>query len=103
MTDTKLREETSEAFAADLAALRADLANLTASLTKLAKDETTGVADSFYDAARHRFADGAASAKDRLSGATSNLEASIERNPLVAVLIAVATGLVVGLISRGRK
>ncbi len=110
MTDTKpFKEELEEAtqdFAADLAALRAEIAKLTASVTNLVKAETSATADTVFgavDAARQKLSDGAAGAKDRLSGATSELEASIERNPLTAVLIALGAGLVIGLLSRGRQ
>jgi ElaB/YqjD/DUF883 family membrane-anchored ribosome-binding protein len=110
MTDTKPFHETAEAatqdFAADLAALRADIAKLTASVTNLVKAETSAATDTVFgavDSARQKFADGAAGAKERLSGASSELEASIERNPLVAVLIAAGVGLVIGLLSRGRQ
>jgi ElaB/YqjD/DUF883 family membrane-anchored ribosome-binding protein len=105
MTETKLRDETSD-LAADLAALRADIVKLTTSVATLVKSETATKTDSLHDAvdaARRRLSDGAADAKDRLSGASSDLEAKIERNPLIAVLIAMAAGLVIGLISRGRK
>ena len=110
MTDTKPFHEATEAatqdLAADLAALRADIAKLTATVTNLVKAETASATDSVFgavDNARQKLSDGAADAKDRLSGATSELEASIERNPLIAVLIALAAGLVVGLLSRGRQ
>jgi ElaB/YqjD/DUF883 family membrane-anchored ribosome-binding protein len=106
MTDTKLREEASEDFAADLAALRADIAKLSISVSKLLKAETATTTDTVFsavDAARRKLSDGASDAKGRLSGASSDLEAKIERNPLIAVLIAMAAGLVIGLLSRGRK
>ena len=106
MTDTKLRDEAAQDFAADLAALRADIAKLTTSVAKMAKAETAAKTDSFHDAvdaARRKLSDGATDAKDRLSGASSDLEATIERNPLIAVLVAMVAGLVIGLLSRGRK
>lgn len=106
MTDTKLRGDAAQDFAADLAALRADIASLTTSVGALIKAETSASTETLYgamDAARQKLADGAADAKERLSGASSDLEVVIERNPLVAVLIALAAGLFVGLLSRGRK
>src|ERR1700722_1062831 len=99
MTETKMLDESAQDFAADLAALRADIVKLTASVTNLVKAETAATTDNFYgavDAARQKLSDGALEAKDRLSGASSDLEASIERNPLIAVLIAMAAGLVIG-------
>ena len=110
MIDTKSFQEATEAatqdFAADLAALRADIAKLTTAVANLVKAETSAATDTVFGAvgaARQKFADGAAGAKDRLSGASSELEATIERNPLVAVLIALGAGLAIGLLSRGRK
>jgi hypothetical protein len=38
-----------------------------------------------------------------VTGASADLESTIERNPLAAVLIAMVVGLVVGGLSRGRK
>ena len=40
---------------------------------------------------------------NRVTGATTDLEATIERNPLAAVLIALGAGIIVGLLSHGRK
>jgi ElaB/YqjD/DUF883 family membrane-anchored ribosome-binding protein len=110
MTDTKQFHEATDAatqdLAADLAALRADIAKLTASVANLVKAETSAATDSVFGAvgsAGRKFADGAAGAKDRLSGASSELEATIERNPLTAVLVALGAGLIIGLLSRGRQ
>jgi len=106
MTDSKMLEESAQDFAADLAALRADIVKLTASVTSLVKSEAAAKTDTLYsavDSARQKLSDGASDAKDRLSGASSEIEASIERNPLIAVLIAMGAGLVIGLLSRGGK
>jgi ElaB/YqjD/DUF883 family membrane-anchored ribosome-binding protein len=104
MTDTKLSDEAD--FTADLTALRADVAGLAASVRSLVATETAATTDAFAgaaDAARRRLAAGASEAQELLSGARSDLEAQIERNPLVAVLIALGAGLVIGLVSRGHK
>ncbi|VTZ21442.1 conserved hypothetical protein [Methylocella tundrae] len=106
MTDTKILDEASQNLSADLAALRDDITKLTASVTKLVKAEASATSDSVYgavDAARQKLSDSASDAKHRLAGASSDLEATIERNPLIAVLIALATGLIIGLLSRARK
>lgn len=106
MTDTKEFHDTTQDLAADLAAVRTDLARLTESVSGLVKAQTSAASDTVFgavDAARQKLSDGAAGAKDRLSGASSDLEATIERNPLTAVLIAAAAGLVIGLLSRGRQ
>ena len=75
-------------------------------MTTLVKAQVADKTDMFYGAvgsARQKLSDGASDAKDRLSGASSSLEASIERNPLTAVLIAMGAGLMIGLLSRGGK
>lgn len=106
MTDTKSLEDASKDFAADLSALRDDISKLTASVAKLVKAEASATTDSVYgamDAARQKLSDHASDAKEKISGASLDLEAVIERNPLMAVLIALGAGLVVGLLTGGRK
>lgn len=106
MIDTKPLEDASKDFAADLSALRDDVAKLTASVAKIVRAEASAKTDTLYsamDSAKAKLNDHASDTKDRLKGASADLEASIERNPLMAVLIALATGLVIGLISRGHK
>ena len=44
-----------------------------------------------------------ATLQDRVTGATTDLEATIERNPLAAVLLGLVAGILVGVLSRGRK
>lgn len=67
-------------FAADLAALRQDVAHLAETLGKLVQHQT----------------------QDRVRAATSEIEASIGRNPLTAVSIAFGVGIVVGMMNRSR-
>jgi ElaB/YqjD/DUF883 family membrane-anchored ribosome-binding protein len=95
MTKTENLGESAQDAADDLSSLRADIAQLTDSVTTLVKAQV--------DFARQKLSDGASDAKNRLSDASSTLEASIERNPLIAVLIALGAGLVIGLLSRGRQ
>lgn len=106
MTDTKMMDESTRDISGDVAALRSDLAKLTASVANIVKSEAASRTDDLYgavDTARQKLSVTAADAKDRLSGVSSELEASIERNPLTAVLIAMGAGLVIGLLSRGGK
>jgi len=106
MTETKLMEETKQDFSADLNALREDISRLTETVTKLVKAEATTTTDAVYgavDAARQKLADRASDARERLAGASSDLEVAITRNPLTAVLIALGAGLIIGLLSRGQK
>jgi ElaB/YqjD/DUF883 family membrane-anchored ribosome-binding protein len=99
---------------AELATLRADIARLSDSIAQLlqreadeaatrirtgvgrAADVVTSVADDVKRTGRQMAAD----AQEGVRSATSELEASIERNPLTAVLIAAGVGLVFGLMSR---
>jgi ElaB/YqjD/DUF883 family membrane-anchored ribosome-binding protein len=67
-------------FAADLAALRQDVAHLAETLGKLVQHQT----------------------QDRVRAATGEIEASIRRNPLTAVLIAFGIGISVGIVNRSR-
>jgi len=55
------------------------------------------------DNARQKISDAASKAQDRVAGASIELETTIERNPLMAVLVAMVAGILVGLLSRGRK
>ena len=106
MTETEIAHDPRQDLAADLQTLRADIANLTESVTTLVKAKVADKTEIFYgavDSGRQIISDSATGAKDRLAGASSDLEASIERNPLIAVLIAMGAGLVIGLLSRGGK
>ena len=113
---------------ADLAALREDFAKLSSSVADLVKAQAGHASAAMRDAvgeARERLASTTAGAKDKLAGraadaqgrimdkaadaqdrfmaATADLESTIERNPLIAVLIALFIGLLMGTLSRARK
>jgi ElaB/YqjD/DUF883 family membrane-anchored ribosome-binding protein len=106
MTNENPFAETSQNFAADLAALRDDITKLSSSVTELVRGQASATSDTVFgavDSARQKLSETASDAKDRLTGAGSDLEATIERNPLIAVLIAMAAGLLIGLMSRARK
>jgi ElaB/YqjD/DUF883 family membrane-anchored ribosome-binding protein len=106
MANIKPVEDTTRDFTADLAALRDDVAKLTASLSEFVHFQTTATTNTVADAvdhARQKISDTAGKAQDRVASVSSDLEATIERNPLVAVLIAMVAGILVGLLSRGRK
>jgi len=68
-------------FAADLAALRQDVAHLAETLGKLVQHQT----------------------QDRVRAASGEIQASIRRNPLTAVLIAFGIGISVGIMNRSRR
>lgn len=106
MASNKPLEEASQDFAADLAALRGDVAILTSSLSEIIRTQTAATANTVFDAAdnaRQKISDTASKAQDRVAGASTDLEATIERNPLSAVLIAMVAGILIGLLSRGRQ
>jgi ElaB/YqjD/DUF883 family membrane-anchored ribosome-binding protein len=89
----------------DLTSLRNDLSRLSETVAQLVRGQTDGAADAMRDTAQHLQQSGRALASDaqtRLRGWTSDLESSIERNPLTAVMVAAGIGLLVGLMRRDR-
>ena len=106
MPSIKPVEEASQDFTADLAALRDDVAKLSSSLSEFIRTHsaaTTTTVSDVVDNAQQKISGTATKAQDRVTGATTDLEATIERNPLAAVLIALSAGIIVGLLSHGRK
>jgi ElaB/YqjD/DUF883 family membrane-anchored ribosome-binding protein len=106
MTSPKPVDEVSKDVAADLAALRDDVAKLSSSVSEFIRTQTEATANTVFeavDSARQRIAATAGKAQDRAGEISSDIEATIERNPLSAMLIALAAGVVIGLLSRGRK
>jgi ElaB/YqjD/DUF883 family membrane-anchored ribosome-binding protein len=106
MPDIKPIKEASQDFAADLVALRDDIAKLTASVTDIARAQASAATGTVMEAvedARQKISDGAAGAQHQLRGMGSDIEAAIERNPLVAVLTALSAGLLIGMISGARR
>jgi ElaB/YqjD/DUF883 family membrane-anchored ribosome-binding protein len=91
--------------AADLAALRQDVARLAETIGKVLQHQTqaagVGVSEAVGDA-KDKVADTAAGARDFTRAASGEIEASIERNPLTAVLIAFGVGMWLGMIGRSR-
>ena len=99
--------------ASDLQQLRADFAKLSESVSGLVKTQAQSAASGFRDSmasAGGKIADKAADlgqsalqitsgAQDGVISASNDIEASIERNPLTAVLIAAGIGIVLGMIS----
>ena len=91
--------------AADLAAIREDVARLADTIGKLLQRQTgaagAGVSEAVGDA-KDKIANTAGEARDLTHAASGEIEASIERNPFTAVLIAFGVGMWLGLISRPR-
>jgi ElaB/YqjD/DUF883 family membrane-anchored ribosome-binding protein len=106
MPDIKPIKEASEDFAADLTDLRNDIAKLTASVSEIVRSQPSETANKVKDGAgdaRQLLSSGAAEAQNQLRGVGSDIEAAIERNPLVAVLTALSAGLLIGMMSGARK
>jgi ElaB/YqjD/DUF883 family membrane-anchored ribosome-binding protein len=87
-------------FTADLAALRNDVAKLASSVSEFMRAQAAATTNTVFDAVdntRQKMSDTASKAQDRMAGASKDLERTIERNPLVAVLIAMMAGLFIGM------
>jgi ElaB/YqjD/DUF883 family membrane-anchored ribosome-binding protein len=90
----------SEDFAADFAALRDDVTKLTSSISEFIRTQTAATTNGVFNAvdnSRQKISDTASKAQDRVAGASRDLETTIERNPLAAVLIAMVAGLFIGI------
>ncbi len=104
MSETKAKDiDGVSDFTADLAALREDIARISASLVDLLHDKTTNGVFDAVDSAKQKFSDKAAEAQDKVNSISNDLESAIERNPLVAVLLAALAGFIIGMLSRSRK
>ena len=102
MAGIKPLEETSKDFTADLASLRDDVAKLSSSLSEVIRTHSAATTNTVFDAvnnARQKISDTASKAQDRVARASTDLETTIERNPLVAVLIAMVAGIFVGMVA----
>lgn len=103
---TKALEDPTGDLAADLAALRQDVANLAKSMSELMQHQTKAVgvrASTAFGDVRDRIASTAADAQNRVRTAGGDLEASFERHPLAALLIAFGVGIALGMMSRGHR
>ena len=102
---TKKTEGTFEETTAHLAALRRDIARLSESVSALLQNSAPGVAEQVSDAvddAKAKFSSTAADVKSRVNGAGGEIEASIERHPLTAMLISFGVGMALGVMTRAR-
>ena len=91
---------------ADLKALREDITKLTSSVSDLMKTQTVSATSAVMGVvgdAREKLTDHATDARERVSAATADLEAVIERNPLIAIVAALIAGLFMGILSRPRR
>jgi ElaB/YqjD/DUF883 family membrane-anchored ribosome-binding protein len=108
MFETSMTKSTEGAvgdLAADLAALRQDVARLAETMSELVQHQTGAAglrASAAVGDARDKIASTAADAQNRVRAARGEIEASIERHPLTAMLIAFGVGLSLGMMSRWR-
>jgi ElaB/YqjD/DUF883 family membrane-anchored ribosome-binding protein len=103
---TKTVEGADGDLAADLAALRQDVAHLAETMSELVQHQTKAAgfrASAAVGDARDKIASTAADAQNRVRAARGEIEASIERNPLTAVLIAFCIGMSLGIVSRWHR
>lgn len=101
-TQTKTADAVTD-FSNDLAALRADIAKISASVMELLQEKTTDKVRNTVDDARQRLSDTAAGAQEKINSMSADLEATIERNPLIAIFLAALAGFLLGLLSRSQK
>ena len=98
MLEMSMSKNSEGDVAADLAAIREDVARLAETISKLVQRETHAAGGD----AKDKVADTVAEARSFSRAASGEIEASIERNPLTAVLIAFGVGMWLGLMSRSR-
>jgi ElaB/YqjD/DUF883 family membrane-anchored ribosome-binding protein len=106
MASIKPVEKASQDFTAELASLRDDVAKLNSSLSKFIRTRSTAQPNTVFDAvdnAQQKISDTAGKAQDPVARASTDLKTTIEHKPMVAALIAMVAGILVGLLSRGRK
>jgi ElaB/YqjD/DUF883 family membrane-anchored ribosome-binding protein len=102
MANSTLKNDAPD-LVADLASLRADIAKLSTTMTEILHDRVASTEESVRAAAqdmRHAVSASATDAEVHVKSASAELEATIERNPITAVLVALFAGLVLGLWSR---
>lgn len=102
---TKNAEGAAEDLATDLAALRQDVVRLAETIGELVQHQTQAAGVHVSEAvgdARDKIASTAADAQKRIRSAAGEIEASIERNPLTAALIAFGIGMLLGTMARSR-
>jgi len=96
-------EGAAAAVAEDFKALREDVAKLNSAVTQLLRQKTGVAGDHVRGAiedATDQIASSAGALKVRAQAATSELEATVTRNPMSAVLVSLIAGLLLGLWSR---
>ena len=93
-------------IASDLASLREDVSRLTRSLSDILRVQSSITSSSVLnvmDDARDQLSRSATDAQSKLLSAGADLEKTIERNPVGAVMVAAVIGLAMGIVSRTRR
>ena len=106
MASIKPVEEASQDFTAELTSLRDDVAKLNSSLSEFTRTHSAATTNTVFhavDNAEQKISDTAGKAQDRVARASRDFKTTIEHKPMVAALIAMVAGMLVGLLSRGRK
>jgi uncharacterized protein YjbJ (UPF0337 family) len=88
-------------IATEVMALRDEVAKLSASFGELVRQQAAATGKQFrgaLDDARERIGNSAADAEACVHSAGAELEASIKRNPLPAVMVAMVAGLILGML-----
>jgi ElaB/YqjD/DUF883 family membrane-anchored ribosome-binding protein len=99
-------EDATADISADLAALRSDVTRLTERISELAQHGRRAARIHFVDAvgdAQGKIVNSAANAQTQMRAVGSDIEASIERNPLMAMAIAFGIGICFGMMNRSRS
>ncbi len=109
-SDLKEGKAAVQDLTADIATLREDLVKLSTSVRDLVQAQaasTTKRMVGAVDDARARLTEEMAGARDQfvshLGSVTADLESTIERSPLLAVLVGAAVGFLLGIVSRPHK
>jgi len=100
---TKNPEEAARDLAVELAALRMDIVRLAETMRELKEQQTQAASlrvSGAFAGARDKIASTATDAQNRVR---NEIEAAIERNPLIAALIAFVVGMWLGITSRSRS
>lgn len=100
---TKTIDRAATDIGADLAGLRRDVANLAEAMRDLARNRTRDAGLRLSDtvgSARGKITDVGEGAQQRVQAGNNAFEASVEENPLAAIAIAFAAGVLVGWISK---
>ena len=102
---TKNVEETAGDLAAGFAALRDEVSKLAETMRALVQQQARAAGHHVSDAVgdvTDKIATSATDVQNRVRTASGEIEARIERNPLTTMLIILAIGISLGMLSRSR-